>query len=166
MGELVSIIMPSYNTGKYIEDSIKSVLDQTYKNWELIIVDDCSTDDTEKSIKKYLKDKRIKFYKNEKNSGAAISRNKALKIAKGRWIAFLDSDDLWDKHKLELQISFMEKNNVAFSYTDYQMQFNGEWMPYIITSPNITITPANLPKTRNVLVIPAFLLPCSLISIP
>ena len=111
--------MPSYNTGKYISESIESVQKQTYQNWELIIVDDCSTDDTDAVVKPYLVDTRIKYIKNEKNSGAAVSRNKALREASGRWIAFLDSDDLWMPEKLEKQISFMKKNNIYFSYTNY-----------------------------------------------
>lgn len=119
MDGLVSIIMPSYNTAKYILDSIKSVLAQTYDNWELIIVDDCSTDNTDEVLSG-ISDKRIRYYKNEKNSGAAISRNKALREAKGRWIAFLDSDDLWMPEKLEKQIGFMEKNGYTFSYTNYE----------------------------------------------
>jgi glycosyltransferase involved in cell wall biosynthesis len=92
MNELVSIIMPSYNTAKYISQSVESVLNQTYTNWELIIVDDCSIDNTDEIIKPYLEDGRIKYLKNEKNSGAAVSRNYALREAKGKWIAFLDSD--------------------------------------------------------------------------
>lgn len=116
---LVSIIMPSYNTGKYIADSIQSVLNQTYQNWELIIVDDCSTDDTDLVVKKF-DDSRIRYYKNEKNSGAAVSRNRALRLAKGKWIAFLDSDDLWSPEKLEKQITFMKDNHYYFSYTNYE----------------------------------------------
>lgn len=119
MSELVSIIMPSYNTASYIELTIKSVLKQTYKNWELLIVDDCSTDNTDEVIKKFS-DKRIIYMKNKKNSGAAISRNRALKRAKGKWIAFLDSDDLWYPTKLEEQIHFMKKNKYSFSYTSYK----------------------------------------------
>ena len=106
MNDLVSIIMPSYNTSRYIEDTINSVRQQSYKNWELIIVDDCSTDNTDEVVAKY-NDNRIKYFKNDKNSGAAVSRNKALREAKGRWIAFLDSDDLWLPEKLEKQIHFM-----------------------------------------------------------
>lgn len=120
MNELVSIIMPSYNTAKYIAESIRSVLVQTYENWELLIVDDCSTDNTDEVIKPFLEDERIKYLKNEKNSGAAISRNKALREAKGKWIAFLDSDDLWDSEKLAKQIAFMQENNYKFSYTEYE----------------------------------------------
>ena len=92
---LVSIVMPSYNTGRYISDSIKSVLEQTYKNWELLIIDDCSTDNTVEVIKTF-DDSRIKLLHNEHNYGAAISRNYALREAQGKWIAFLDSDDIWE----------------------------------------------------------------------
>ena len=134
--ELVSIIMPSYNTGKYISESIQSVLNQTYQNWELIIVDDCSTDDTDKVIKTFLSDNRIRFLKNEINSGAAVSRNYALREAKGKWIAFLDSDDIWVPQKLERQLEFMKKNGYSFTYTDYRIKLNGEWMPYINTGPD------------------------------
>lgn len=117
--ELVSIIMPSYNTGEFIAKSIISVQKQTYTNWELIIVDDCSSDNTDDVVQPFLTDKRIKYYKNEKNSGAALSRNKALREAKGKWIAFLDSDDLWMPNKLEKQVNYMEKNGYHFSYTNY-----------------------------------------------
>ena len=119
MEELVSIIMPSYNTASYIAETVQSVLAQTYQDWELIIVDDCSTDDTDEVVKPFLSDSRIRYLKNEKNSGAAISRNRALREAKGKWIAFLDSDDLWMPEKLEKQIAFMEENGYHFSYTDY-----------------------------------------------
>lgn len=119
MSDLVSIIMPSYNTAKFIEETVTSVLAQTYTNWELIIVDDCSTDNTDEVLVPYLKDVRIRYIKNEKNSGAAVSRNRALREAKGKWIAFLDSDDIWHPNKLEKQIDFMEKNDYHFSYTEY-----------------------------------------------
>lgn len=114
--ELVSIIMPSYNCGRFVRETIDSVLAQTYTNWELLFVDDCSTDDTESIVKSYH-DSRIHFFKNVKNSGAAVSRNWALREAKGRWIAFLDSDDLWLPEKLEHQIRFMEENDYHFSCT-------------------------------------------------
>lgn len=118
MNNLVSIIMPSYNTGKYIAEAIQSVINQTYKYWELIIVDDCSSDNTDEIVTSFS-EPRIKFFKNKINSGAAVSRNRALREAKGRWIAFLDSDDLWRIDKLEKQIGFMEKNGYHFSYTNY-----------------------------------------------
>ena len=137
MKELVSIIMPSYNTGRYIKDSIESVRAQSYTNWELIIVDDCSTDDTDKIVEQYLTDDRIIYIKNATNCGAALSRNQALREAKGKWIAFLDSDDLWEPLKLEKQIAFMQDHGYAFSYTDYMVQLNGEWLPYVYTGPRV-----------------------------
>ena len=118
MNELVSIIMPSYNTARFLPETIGSVLAQTYENWELIIVDDCSTDETD-AIVASIKDDRIRYYKNQRNSGAAVSRNRALREARGKWIAFLDSDDLWHPEKLEKQIRFMEDNGYRFSYTNY-----------------------------------------------
>lgn len=116
---LVSIISPCYNCGDFIAQTIQSVIDQTYDNWELLIVDDCSTDDSAKIVSGF-DDSRIKYHKLEKNSGAAIARNLALKMAKGRWIAFLDCDDLWDTEKLERQLAFMNENSAAFSYTNYR----------------------------------------------
>ncbi len=133
--KLISIIMPSYNSAEYIRSSIMSVINQTYREWELIIVDDCSEDDTVNIIKGY-NDERIKLFVNKKNEGAALSRNTALRNASGRWIAFLDSDDVWDKEKLRIQMEYMKKNNYAFSYTDYMLQMNGELLPYIYTAPN------------------------------
>ena len=133
---LVSIVMPSYNTAGYIRESIESVLYQSYPYWELIIVDDCSTDNTDEIVKPYLTDDRIRYLKNEKNSGAAVSRNYALREAKGKWIAFLDSDDLWHPKKLEKQIEFMMSNGYKFTCTDYRIQLNGEWLPYVYTAPN------------------------------
>ena len=119
MNDLVSIIMPSYNTGRFIKETIESVLAQSYPAWELIIVDDCSTDDTDDVVSQYLADKRIRYIKNDTNSGAAVSRNRALREAKGKWIAFLDSDDLWEADKLQKQILFMKDNGYHFSYTNY-----------------------------------------------
>lgn len=119
MNDLVSIVMPSYNTGRFISETIESVLAQSYSNWELIIVDDCSKDDTDDVIREYLADERIRYIKNETNSGAAVSRNRALREAKGKWIAFLDSDDLWEPGKLQKQIAFMRDNGYHFSYTNY-----------------------------------------------
>lgn len=116
---LVSIIMPSWNTEKFIGESIESVLRQTYKNWELIIVDDCSTDNTDKVVHSF-KDPRIRYFHNKKNSGAAITRNHALQKAKGEWVAFLDSDDLWMPEKLELQLRFMQEHGYVFSYHEYE----------------------------------------------
>lgn len=136
LDKLVSIIMPSYNTGKYIKASVESVLAQTYRNWELLIVDDCSTDNTDDVIKPFLNDNRINYLKNEKNSGAAVSRNRALREAKGKWIAFLDSDDLWFPDKLEKQIDFMIRNKFYFSYTKYEeMNAEGTDTGVIVSGP-------------------------------
>lgn len=115
---LVSIIMPSWNTGRFIAESIQSVINQTYENWELIIVDDCSTDNTDAVVASFS-DTRIRYLKNSKNSGAAVTRNRAIREAKGEWIAFLDSDDLWAPEKLAKQINFMKEHGYVFSYHDY-----------------------------------------------
>lgn len=118
---LVSIITPNYNCGRFIAETIESILVQTYTNWELFIIDDCSKDDSVIIAKSYaIKDDRIKVICNEKNSGAAVSRNRALELAQGEFIAFLDSDDLWMPDKLEKQIAFMRKNNCDFSFTEYE----------------------------------------------
>lgn len=105
---LVSIIMPSWNTSRFIGESIQSVLVQTYTNWELLIVDDCSTDNTDEILQPFLSDDRIKYFKNQQNCGAALTRNRAMREARGEWIAFLDSDDLWLPEKLEKMIEFMQ----------------------------------------------------------
>lgn len=135
--ELVSIIMPSYKCGQYIAASIKSVQAQTYQNWELIIVDDCSGDETVGIVLDLEKqDDRIVVLQNSQNSGAAVSRNNALREAKGRWIAFLDSDDIWEPEKLEKQVRFMEENGYAFSYTEYQeMDAEGNLTGVTISGP-------------------------------
>lgn len=118
--ELVSIITPSWNCGRLVEETIQSILSQTYSNWELLFQDDCSTDNTKEIVAKYAAiDHRIKYECNSQNSGAAITRNNALRRAKGKWIAFLDSDDIWLPDKLEKQIKFMQDNNYNFSYTGY-----------------------------------------------
>lgn len=112
--------MPAYNCENYIKKALDSVINQTYKNWELIVVDDCSTDKTADIIKEFIKkDKRIKYHKLDKNYGAAIARNKAIDIANGKYIAFLDSDDVWFPQKLTKQIKFMEDNDYGFTCTSY-----------------------------------------------
>ena len=120
---LVSIIMPNYNSAKFIKDTIDSVVAQTYQNWELIIVDDCSSDDSLEIIQQY-EDSRIRVIKNTVNSGAAISRNNAIEAANGRWIAFLDSDDLWEQNKLTTQLEFMIEKKCSFSFTHYYFDKN------------------------------------------
>lgn len=117
---MVSIITPSYNSERYIAETIESVLAQTYTNWELLITDDCSKDDTIKIVRRYAgKDPRIKLFALEKNVGAASARNVSLDNASGRYIAFLDSDDTWRPDKLRRQLEFMTENGYAFSCSDY-----------------------------------------------
>lgn len=122
--ELVSIIMPAYNCERFIAETIRSVLAQTYTNWELLIVDDCSTDNTADVIASF-NDPRIHYQRNDRNRRCAYTRNEAIKIAKGRYIAFLDSDDLWLPEKLEKQIAFMQEHNYPITYS-----------PYYVLSPN------------------------------
>lgn len=117
--DLISIIVPVYNAERFLDDTINTVLNQTYSNFELILINDCSTDNSVDIIKNY-KDKRIKLINNKVNSKAAITRNNGIKKAKGRYICFLDSDDLWDKEKLEKQVKFMKEKDCAFSFTGYE----------------------------------------------
>lgn len=118
---LVSIITPTYNCGKFIAETIDTVLAQTYSNWEMIIVDDVSTDNTEEIVRRYMeKDSRIKYKKLDENSGAAVARTTAMKMAEGRYMAFLDSDDLWTNDKLESQLAFMKEHDYAFTCTAYE----------------------------------------------
>ena len=136
MDDLVSIIMPSYNTERFISETIRSVLAQTHANWELLAVDDMSTDRSDEAVAPFLSDPRIRYLKNDRNRGAAFSRNRALREAKGRWIAFLDSDDLWEPEKLEKQIRFMKEKRCAFSYTNYrEIDENSEPTGVEVTGP-------------------------------
>ncbi len=117
---LVSIITAVYNCSDYIAEMIDSVINQTYVDWELLIVDDFSSDGTNEIIIDYVKkDNRVKIIKNESNLGAGLSRNKAIEFAAGKYIAFLDGDDIWANQKLEIQINLMEKNDWEFSHTSY-----------------------------------------------
>ena len=115
---LVSVIMPNYNSSPYLKQAISSVVAQSYQNWELILVDDRSTDDW-RAVLESFNDDRIRVIENQENSGAAVSRNRAIEAANGRWIAFLDSDDRWCEDKLEKQLSFMVNGSHAFSFTHY-----------------------------------------------
>ncbi len=119
--DLVSIIIPVYNAERYLKDTINTFLNQTYKNWEAIFVDDCSTDNSKKIIINYSKkDKRIKYFCQDKNGGPALARNKGVDLAKGQFICYMDADDLWQKNKLEKQIEFMKEKQCAFSYHSYE----------------------------------------------
>lgn len=116
---LVSIIMPMFNASSFAKQAIYSVQSQSYKNWELIIVDDCSTDDSIAVLEKELSDHRIFLIKNKKNLGIANSRNIAISAAQGRYIAFLDSDDIWLPTKLERQLAFMKKTKFPICFSSY-----------------------------------------------
>jgi glycosyltransferase involved in cell wall biosynthesis len=120
----VDIILPVYNSKKYIITTVGSVIKQNYKYWNLIIIDDCSNDGTYKILKnfkkKYFNDKRIFLYRNSKNKGQAFTRNLGLKKSKSTFVAFIDSDDFWEKNKLRNQMQFMINNNYNFTYTDYK----------------------------------------------
>ena len=116
----IDIILPNFNSSEYIKETIKSIIDQTFKNWKLIIVDDCSDKKTRTLLKKFSKNKRIKIYWLKKNKGAGYCRNYAIKKSKSSYLAFIDSDDIWKKDKLETQLRFMENNNYLFTYTNYE----------------------------------------------
>jgi len=119
---LVTIVTPMYNSAGYISETIESVLQQTYQNWEMILVDDCSSDKSVEIVKRYMeRDPRIHLIELKDNSGGAVARNAAINAAKGRYIAFLDSDDLWREDKLSEQVKFMSENDVKFSYSAYQV---------------------------------------------
>ena len=115
----VDIILPNYNSSEFIEKTIDSVIGQTHKNWNLIIVDDCSDEKTKKILNKYSQNKNIQIVFLDKNKGAAFCRNHALELSKSEYVAFLDSDDVWFPDKLIKQINFMKKNNYNFTYTNY-----------------------------------------------
>ena len=124
MNNKVDIIVPVYNSQKYISKTINSVFRQTYKNWKLIIIDDASTDDTKKILETIFKKKKVRkkitILKNNINMGQAFSRNRGLKYCNSKFIAFIDSDDIWQKNKLKKQINFMLKYNYDFTYSDYK----------------------------------------------
>ena len=117
--ELVSIVVPVYNAEKFLEETINTVLNQTYDNYELLLVNDCSKDNSKSIAEKYLSDK-IKWIDMKKNSGAALTRNKGIEVSNGRYVCFLDADDLWEKEKLEKQIKFMNEHDCEFSFTGYE----------------------------------------------
>lgn len=141
MSELVSIITASYNVEQYIAETIASVQSQTHTNWEMIITDDGSTDNTYKIIEEIArKDARIKLYKLKQNSGPAVARNQSIKKARGRFIAFLDADDLWCPDKLALQVKLMLEQNISVSFTSYQhIDEAGKDLNYVINAiPNLS----------------------------
>ncbi|WP_440067792.1 glycosyltransferase family 2 protein [Tenacibaculum discolor] len=139
MDKKVSIITPTYNSEKFISETIEAIQNQTYTNWELLITDDCSTDDTLKVVKIYAdKDSRINFFQLKTNLGAGIARNNSIKEATGRFIAFCDSDDVWREDKLERQVAFMLKNDLSFTYSAYQKMNEKGDKGSVVYPPKIT----------------------------
>lgn len=134
---LVSIITPVYACEQYIGQTINSVLAQSYPNWEMILVDDCTPDSSAEIIKQYqASDPRIKYVKLQQNSGAAVARNTGLEVAQGRYIAYLDADDIWLPNKLERQLSFMRENNAVFTCCDYEkIESDGTLLNKIVHMP-------------------------------
>jgi teichuronic acid biosynthesis glycosyltransferase TuaG len=119
--DLVSVIIPVYNAGMFLSDTILTVINQTYTNWELLLIDDYSNDNSIEIIEKYIRqDDRIKLFRMDRNSGVALARNKGIEESQGVYIAFLDADDLWDTRKLEKQVTFMQSNKHAFTFTGYE----------------------------------------------
>ena len=118
--EVIDIILPNYNSEKFISHTIRSIINQSYKYWKLIIVDDASNKKTKLILNKFSKLKKIKIYWLKKNKGAGHCRNYALKKSNSNFIAFIDSDDIWAKNKLRNQISFMKEKNYSFTYTNYK----------------------------------------------
>ena len=116
----VDIILPNFNSSDYIRETIKSIIGQTFTNWKLIIVDDCSDKKTKTILQKFSKNKKIKIFWLKKNKGAGFCRNLAIKKSNSPYLAFIDSDDIWKKDKLETQLRFMENNNYLFTYTNYE----------------------------------------------
>ena len=133
MQVVTSIITPSHNSTQFISATIQSVLNQSISDWELIIVDDCSSDNSVEVVQSFVeRDSRIKLIQLSENSGAAVARNRAIEAAQGRYIAFLDSDDLWLPGKLEKQLAFMQANNYPFTYAAYdKIDENGQVFGHI-----------------------------------
>lgn len=136
--DLVSIITPVYNSNRFIRETVKSVLNQTYSNFELIVVDDHSSDDSLEILTDLAEeDSRVKVFQTPTNSGAAVARNIGLENAQGQFVAFVDSDDIWEKNKLEHQLLFMKENQIGFTYTNFQIvSENNEVLKAVISLPS------------------------------
>lgn len=155
--DLVSIITPSYNSEEFISETIISIQNQTYTNWELLITDDFSSDNTIKTIESFNKNyDRIKLFRLNENQGAGFARNNSIKESKGKFIAFCDSDDQWKPNKLEKQIHFIKQNNLVFTYSSYDLIDESGNFIKSINSP-ITLSLKNILSNNNVTVIDKFL---------
>ncbi|WP_455045575.1 glycosyltransferase family 2 protein [Leptotrichia trevisanii] len=140
--EKVSIIVPMYNAGKFIGKAIETVLSQTYENWEMLIMNDVSTDNSLAVVNEFAKkDDRIKVVNTEKNMGVVKGRNHLIDLARGKYIAFLDADDYWHSEKLEKQIQFMKEKNASISCTEYtRVRENGEKINEVVIKSEISYT--------------------------
>ena len=148
--ELVSIIMPTYNSSKFVAESIESIQRQTYSNWELVITDDYSNDETRRIISEFAaNDKRIKLFQMPRNFGAGDSRNNSIKQARGRYIAFCDSDDCWMAEKLEKQIKFMQDNNYILTFSSYLVRNENNEITGIVKAPK-SLTLSQLKKDNKI----------------
>ena len=124
MNNIVDVILPNFNKEKFLDQTIKSVINQSLEKWRLIIIDNCSTDNSKNIINKYSSQKKFSTIFLKKNMGVSFSRNLGIRLSQSKYISFIDSDDLWDKNKLRDQINFMEKNSFDFTYTDYTPFFD------------------------------------------
>lgn len=151
MNNLVSVITPSYKSERFISQTIESVLDQTYTKWEMIIVDDLSPDNSNEIVEKYCKkDSRIKLIKLNKNSGPAVARNRAIEESNGRYISFLDADDLWKSEKLEKQIKFMQDKDCSLSYSAYETMSEEGVFDNNIINPPLKLSYKDLLKSNHI----------------
>lgn len=136
--DLISIIIPAYNSAKFIKETIQSVIDQTFKEWELIIIDDGSTDNTKELIQTYLKDERIRYYF-QKNSGVSMARNKGIELSKGNYIAFLDADDLWLPDNLQEKIKILSNDNTDWVFSDAYLLYENNKLNLALEGTDISI---------------------------
>ncbi len=140
MNEIVNIILPNYNKGIYLEETLECIIKQTLTDWKLFIIDNCSIDCSKDIIKKYSSNKKISIILLKRNMGVSFSRNLGIRLSNAKYISFIDSDDLWEKNKLEKQINFMEKKEINFTYTDYTPFFdinNKRYYKKVIITPGI-----------------------------
>ena len=140
MSCFVDIILPNYNKEFFLQETIDSVLNQSYNNWKLVIIDNCSTDNSKTVIEKFRENKKINIIHLKKNMGASFSRNLGIRLSNSKYISFLDADDLWTPNKLNDQINFMEEKDYNFTYTDYTPFFEKKKKKILkrkVTTPDI-----------------------------
>jgi teichuronic acid biosynthesis glycosyltransferase TuaG len=158
MNDLVSIITPTFNSAKYITETIQSVQKQTHQNWEMIIIDDCSSDNTDDIIKDFiLKDKRIHFYQLTSNSGPAVARNKGIENIRGKYMTFLDADDIWFEDFIENSIKIIQKTGIHFVFSSYKRsdeELNFIYSDFIVPQ---KVTYSDILKSNSISCLTAFI---------